>query len=118
VRAMQPIAKIEGPTLSFRASKLLPLILMMALGGCAHKRPSMEYVLAREAFMAAREGESARYAPGYYHKAEESYRRGVQAYNEQSYDEAVEEFESARIFAEKAENAAHIQRQKTGDEAL
>ncbi|MDZ4678079.1 MAG: DUF4398 domain-containing protein [Oligoflexia bacterium] len=78
----------------------------------------MEYVLAREAFMAAREGESARYAPGYYHKAEESYRRGVQAYQDQSYNEAVDEFIQARLYAEKAENAAHIQRQKSGDEAL
>ena len=91
---------------------------MATLTGCATERPNVHLVLAREAFTAAKEVESARYAPGYYHKAEESYRRGMNAYQEGKMGEAVKEFKNSKVYAEKAENAARIQRQKQGDEAL
>lgn len=81
-------------------------------------RPTYEYVLARQAYEAAKETESARYAPGFYHRAEEAYRRGVSRYDERNYDEAVIEFKAARDYSEKAENSTRIQRKKAGDEAL
>ena len=91
---------------------------VIALGACVHGRPSVEYVLAQQAFLAAKEVDAAKYSPSFYHKAEESYRRGVNLFNDRQYDEAIEEFQQAKSFAERAENAARAQRQKTGDEAL
>ncbi|MBK9294534.1 MAG: DUF4398 domain-containing protein [Oligoflexia bacterium] len=75
-------------------------------------------VLAREALSSAKEVDAARYAPGQYFKAEEAYRIAVGLYAEKSYDSAIEKFEQAREYAEKAENSARIERQKAGDEAL
>jgi hypothetical protein len=39
-------------------------------------------------------------------------------YNAKDYSDAIREFEAARGFAEKAEDAARIQRMKAGEEAL
>lgn len=96
----------------------LCLAAALFLASCSTARPSVELVLAREAFLSAKEVESARYAPGYYHKAEEAYRAGMQQYNDKNYGDAIEEFRAARFNAEKAENAARIQRLKSGEEGL
>jgi hypothetical protein len=98
----------------------IPLVLS-ALGitaGCSTTRPHLPLVIAREALASAKEVDAARYAPGYYFKAEEAFRNAMTLFNEKSYTEAMDKFENAREFAEKAETSARIQRQKSGDEAL
>jgi hypothetical protein len=118
--------KTAGPISSSRAGKIRSaalfsacgLICILNLAACSHTRPSVELVLAREAFNAAKEVESARYAPGFYHKAEEAYRAGLQLYADREYSGAVDEFRAARYNAERAENSARIQRQKSGDEGI
>jgi hypothetical protein len=115
--------RIAGLISSFRAGKILRATLVVAavlilFTGCSHARPSVELVLAREAFNAAKEVESARYAPGFYHKAEEAYRAGLQLYTDREYSTAIDEFRAARYNAERAENAARIQRAKSGEEGL
>src|SRR5205814_1150247 len=75
------------PPLNLSPSLLPPLLLLVfLLPSCATSRPNVELVLAREAFTAAKEVESARYAPGSFHKAEEAFRHGMAYYNEHSYD--------------------------------
>lgn len=77
--------------------------------------PVEEFTLARAAIEAAKAVESARYSPGYWHQAEESYRRGQTYYTDHQYLEAKKEFVKARIAAEKAENSARLIRQKNGE---
>lgn len=108
------MAKIEGRILSFKSSFAVGALLLSA---CTTTRPNLDYVLARQAFQSAKDVDSARYAPGFYHKAEESYRRGVTAYDARYYDEAIKEFRAAKSFSEKAENIARVQKQKAGEES-
>ncbi len=111
--------RTAGPILLFRGDNFFWLLVVLLLAcGCATLRPNVELVLAREAFTAAKDAESARYAPGYYHKAEEAYRAGMKHYEDQEYAKAIEEFKNARLNAEKAENAARIQRQRSGEEGI
>lgn len=89
---------------------------LLILGGCASAPdPLKEYTLARAAIDAARAVEAARYSPGYWHQAEESYRRGKILYNDHDFAEAKKEFDHARIAAERAENTARLTRQKNGE---
>jgi hypothetical protein len=62
--------------------------------------------------------DAARFAPGYFHKAEENYRRAERLFKEKSYSQASDAFKVARHFSEKAENASRVIRQKNGDEGL
>lgn len=77
--------------------------------------PIEEYTLARAAIDAAKAVESARYSPGFWHQAEESFRRAQTLFEDQDYAEARSEFVRARIAAEKAENSARLIRQKNGE---
>ena len=64
---------------------------------------------------AARVVESARYSPGYWHQAEESYRRAQVLFRDHEFAESKLEFQKARQAAEKAENSARLIRQKNGE---
>jgi hypothetical protein len=75
-------------------------------------RPNVDLVLAREAFQSAQEVDAAKYSPANYHRAEESYRSAMNNYKNRSYEEAILDFRAAKIYAERAENAARVQRQK------
>jgi hypothetical protein len=89
---------------------------LLFLCGCTTAPPPVEdYTLARAAIDAAKAVESARYSPGYWHQAEESYRRAQTYYKDHDYDSAQSEFVKARIAAEKAENSARLIRQRNGD---
>lgn len=77
--------------------------------------PVEDYTLARTAMDAARAIESARYSAGYWHQAEEHYRRGKAFLDEREYSDAQAEFIQARLAAEKAENSARIIRFKNGE---
>jgi len=113
--------KTDAPIL-FHNNKIRLAVLttafVLSLSACVTEKPNPDLVLAREAFAAATEVESAKFAPSYYHKAEETYREAMSFYKDQKYKEAVKEFRLARAYAEKAENAARIGRQKAGEEGL
>lgn len=64
---------------------------------------------------AARSVQAARHSPGFWHQAEEFYRKAKILYAEREYDLAKAEFVRARLAAEKAENSARLIRQKSGD---
>ena len=92
------------------------LALAFLITGCqSGPIPVEEYSLARVALEAAREVQAPRHAPGYWHQAEEAYRKARLLYKDQRWDEARVEFLKARSAAEKAENAARLIRQRTGD---
>ncbi len=99
--------------------KLLNFIIFSPLlfcgWGCASQPPISEYTIARAAIEAARDKEAARYAPGFWHKAEEFYRKGEKSFQESDFVDAKENFERARIFAEKAENATRLRLFQSGD---
>lgn len=94
---------------------ILLLVVLIAVGCQTGPMPLDEYTIARAALDAAREVQAPRHAPGYWHQAEESYRKARLLYRDQRWDEARKEFIRARAAAEKAENAARLNRQRTGD---
>ena len=77
--------------------------------------PIDHYTLARAAIDAAKIVDAAKYSPGYFHKAEVSYRAAQKAYDNREYNEAMESFRLAKEFAEKAENSARLIRFKNGE---
>ena len=77
--------------------------------------PLEDYSLARAALEAARSVQAARHSPGYWHQAEEAYRKGRIYYDDRDFAKAKEQFVRARISAERAENSARLIRQRTGD---
>ena len=87
----------------------------MILGCQTTPAPIEDYSLARAAIDAARSVQAARHSPGYWHQAEEAYRKGRIYYDDRDYSKAKEQFVRARICAEKAENSARLIRQRTGD---
>ena len=91
------------------------LSLLVLVGCTTAPAPVEEYTLARAAIEAAKSIEAARYSLGYWHQAEESYRRAQALYKDRQYDEAQAEFVKARLAAEKAENSARLIRQKNGE---
>lgn len=91
------------------------LICILTLGCQTIEPPIEEWVLARAAFDAAKSVQAARYSPGYWHQAEESYKRARILYKEESYEEAKAEFLAARKAAEKAENSARLKRFQSGE---
>ncbi len=77
--------------------------------------PDEDYVLTRAAMQAARSVEAAKHSPQFWFQAEESYRRARLHYKNQEWLDAQKEFRRARLAAEKAENAARVIRQKSGE---
>jgi hypothetical protein len=118
------MVRTDGPTLSFnllskRIVKLSATILALSLlGGCVVDRPNVDLVLAREAFQSAEEVDAAKYSPANYHRAEESYRSAMTKYKNKAFKEAILDFRAAKVYAERAENSARVQRQKAGEEGL
>jgi hypothetical protein len=92
------------------------LLTGFLLTGCVTTPPPIEeYTLARAAMDAAKGVEAARYSPGFWHQADQSYRKAQVLFEEQNYQEAQKEFQRARQAAEKAENSARLIRQKNGE---
>ena len=77
--------------------------------------PIEDYSIARAAMDAARAVQAARHSPGYWHQAEEAYRKGRIYFEDRDYAKAKEQFIRARLAAERAENSARLIRQKTGE---
>lgn len=113
------IPKIDVLTFCHKSKKaLVALSFCFLSAGCVTTVPSIDYVLARQAFSAAKAVDAARYSPSNYHKAEEAYRRGMNRYRARDYEKAMGYFRRAKRYAERAENAARIQRHRSGEEAL
>jgi hypothetical protein len=91
------------------------LVVFLFMGCISAPPPVDEYTIARTAMEAARVVESARYSPGYWHQAEEAYRRAQALFRDHEYEESKVEFLKARQAAEKAENSARLIRQKNGE---
>lgn len=90
--------------------------LALCLVGCVTSPPPIDdFALARAALEAARGVEAARHSPGFYHQAEEAYRKAKLLYEEREYDDARSMFIRARLAAEKAENSARLIRMKSGE---
>lgn len=103
-----------------RLLRLLRLVVMngfcLFIVGCVTvPPPNDDYTLAKIALDAAKSVQSARYSPGYWHQAEEFFRRAKILYGEREYEEARNFFVNARIAAERAENSSRLIRQKNGD---
>lgn len=94
----------------------LAAAFLILSSGCEHTPPPLEeYTLARAAIEAAREVQAARHSPGFWHQAEEAYRKARVHYNDREWEDARLEFNKARMAAEKAENSARLIRQRSGD---
>lgn len=94
---------------------VLIYVVVLLLAACSTVPPLDEYALARTALESARERDSARYAPSYWHYAEEAYRKAEQSFRSDEYEEADKLFREARRLAEKAENTARLQKYKSGE---
>ncbi|MGE5084836.1 MAG: DUF4398 domain-containing protein [Bacillota bacterium] len=90
-------------------------VFSVILGCQTVSAPVDDYALARAAIDAARSVQAARHSPGYWHQAEEAYRKGRAYFEDRDYAKAKVQFIRARFAAEKAENSARLIRQKTGD---
>lgn len=89
---------------------------LVLLGACVTTQaPVEDYNLAFVAIEAAQKVEAARLANGPFHKAQESYRQAQILYQNQEYDAARELFRTAIQEAEKAENAARINKWRNGE---
>ncbi len=92
------------------------VLTVFLLSGCVTTPPpTEEYALARAAMDAAKAVEAARYSPGNWHQAEQSYRRAETLYDDHEYSESQKEFIRARQAAERAENSARLIRLKNGE---
>ena len=94
---------------------LLSFLTLGSTGCQTGPMPLDEYTMARAAIDAARDVQAPRLSPGFWHQAEEAYRRGRLFYKDSRWDEARIEFLKAKQAAEKAENSARLNRQRTGD---
>ncbi len=93
----------------------LALLTFLAVAGCAAPPPFEEYTISRTALNSARDVEAGRYASGYWHRAEELYRKGQKQYKDSDYARARESFVSSIEFSEKAENATRLRKFQSGE---
>lgn len=77
--------------------------------------PNDDYIYAKLAIDYAKSVQAVKYSPGFWHQAEEFYRKAKILYAEREYKEAEILFKKARIAAEKAENSARLLKMKNGD---
>jgi len=92
------------------------LLCSLALGACVTTQaPIEEYNLAAAAIEAAKQVDAAKYASGYFHKSQESYRKGQILFKTREYDKARAQFLNAKSEAERAENISRIVRWRNGE---
>lgn len=88
----------------------------MTLVGCVTPPPPYEdYTIARTAIRAAQDVDSPRFAAGWWAKADESYRKGEQAYKDVEFEQAQKYFRSAIRYAERAEDTTRLKKFESGD---
>ena len=95
---------------------ILPLSFVVGLiSGCVTQIPVDEYTMARAAYEAAKEADSARFAPAIWFEAEQAYRAGQKSFKERHYEDARKSFARAQSLSEQAENAARLSRNQSGE---
>lgn len=104
-----------GRSVRLKLSRTLILVFFLFSVGCTTKPPIIEFTIARSAVESAKNVSAARYAPALWHKAEQSYRKGEEFFREEQYKKAAEAFLKARLFAERAENIARLEKLKNGE---
>jgi hypothetical protein len=82
---------------------------------CTTPQPLLEYTLARTAMEAARNVDAVKYAPSHWYQATEYYRTATLLFKEKKYDDAKNNFDLARVYAEKAENLSRLKKFKSGE---
>lgn len=87
----------------------------VVVAGCAAPPPFEEYTISRTALSAARDVEAGRYASGYWHRAEELYRRGQKQFKDNDYARAKESFQGSLEYSERAENATRLRKFQSGE---
>lgn len=95
--------------------RIWAVLIFLSVAGCAAPPPFEEYTISRTALNSAREVEAGRYASGYWHRAEELYRRGQKQYKDNDYARAKDSFLDSIEFAEKAENATRLRKFQSGE---
>ncbi len=96
--------------------KIVFVLFCFAFTSCVTAAPPLkEYVLAKAAIDAAKSVQAARYSPGFWHQAEEYYRKAKIYYGDKEFELATQYFILARTSAEKAENSSRLLKQKSGD---
>jgi Domain of unknown function (DUF4398) len=91
------------------------MVIQFFLGCVTAPAPNDEYIYAKLAIDYARAVQAVKYSPGYWHQAEEYYRRAKILYSEREYKEAFVLFRKARLSAERAENSARLIKMRNGD---
>ena len=94
---------------------ILFITTLLLFTSCAGPRPTEDMVLANTALEAARVVGATSVAPGFWHRAEESYRKGLNLMKGNYNYEAKEAFIEAREYAEKAENSTRLKKFKSGE---
>lgn len=94
---------------------IVSLSLLFLTVACASPQPIEEFTIAHTALMAARYAEAPRYSAGFWHRAEDHYRRGQKAFKERDYAAAKQHFDQTIIYAERAENATRLQKFQSGE---
>lgn len=96
----------------------ISVVLLSCLAcGCvaAGPKPYKEYTIARVAIESARSSGAPTMSPGYWHRADEHYRKASSLFDANENLKAKKEFKKAIRFAEKAENATRLKRFQTGE---
>src|SRR4051812_37264516 len=110
--------KIVGLILSHFQTKGLKVILVLilfGLAGCAGTPPIDDYNLAYTSIESAKATQASRFAPGLYNQAEDYYRQALIDYEDGSYSSAKNNFVLCRQFAEKAENFSVLKKAESGE---
>jgi hypothetical protein len=108
--------KTAAPISCLWLNSLIVLAGSIAFSGCVNAPPPFEeYTLARAAVRAAQEFDSARFAPAYWNKAEDSFRSGQKAFKDADFGAAKKFFELAQASAERAENVTRLKKFESGD---
>lgn len=77
--------------------------------------PIQEYTLARTALEAAKNHKGPQLSAGNWQMALDSYRKAQSEFNDHNFEAAKEEFVRAKIYAERAENAARVIKMRNGE---
>lgn len=110
-----PLHKIDGRTLFRWLSSFVLFSSVCWLGGCASPPPFDDLAIARSAITAAQEVDSAKFAKGFWSKAEENFLEGQKAFQNRDFEIAKKLLRLSTQYAERAENLTRLKKFQTGD---
>ena len=77
--------------------------------------PYEDYTIARTALHSAQEVDSARFAAGWWDKAEDNYRKDEQAYKDNEFEQAQKYLRRTIRYSERAEDVTRKKKFESGD---